>query len=155
MSSSPTILLRPQCGSSYFQPLLLLSLPRHTTTFPSLLFSPLSPLSLPQIPLTHYLRFFFSFLDHSSCEHLIIPYLLFLFSLPSLIAFPPLISLFLQPLCISSCHLLTSTFFFSLLTSIKACIVSLSGVPTPNTEKMLQEMNRLTAECMWRISPLF
>lgn len=128
----------------------LLSIPTHTfrllcwawsdtpqpSSAPSSL---LSPLSIPQIPLAHYLRFFLSLLYHSSCKHLIIPYLLFLFSLPSLIAFPPLISLFT-----ASLHLLLPFanlhLFFILLTSVKPRIVCLSGVLIPNVEKMW-EMN--------------
>lgn len=60
------------------------------------------------------------------------------------------------PLFTASVHLLppfANLHFFTLLTSVKPHIVSLSGV-LPSNEKM-QEINWLIAEWMWRISPLF
>ena len=113
---------------------VLLSLSGYTATFPcSFSYFHLYLLCRfppSQIPLTHYLRFSLSLLYHSSREHLIIPYQLFLFSLPSLI--PPNLPSFCRlsasppAICQPFAFLFIYLFFIS-LTPIKPRIVSLSG----------------------------
>lgn len=154
---SPSVWLLSLCSHSPASVLLSVATSSTTTSLCSF-FTFISTVSSPQIPLAHYLRFFLSLLYHSSCEHLIIPYLLFLFSLPSLIAFlPPNL-----PLFTASLHLLMPFanlhffYLFFLLTSIKPRIVFLSGVLIPKCrEDVVQEMNWLTAECICSSGPLF
>lgn len=119
---------------------------------PLLLFlcSLLSPLSFPpKIPLAHYLRFSLSLLYHSSREHLIIPYQLSLFSLPSLIPpnLPSFCRLSASPPAICQPPLFYLFFSFHWPQSSPAlCHCQVMLIP-----KRWEDV----VECMWRISPLF
>lgn len=127
------VILAPLYPHSHFQTALL-GLVRYTPAFLCSFFTFISSVYSPNstCPL---LALFLSLLHHSSCKHLIIPYLLFLFSPIS--HCPPPSHL---PLFTASLHLLlpfaSLHLFFILLTSMKPHIVCLSGVLIPNVEKM-------------------
>lgn len=155
MWSFLTILLLSQCGSSLSPHMLLatvlLSLEQIHHSLPLLLFHLYLLCLFPKFHSPIICTFsFFSLSLLLWTPHYPISGFLILSPISHCLSSPNL------PLFTASLHLLLPFanlhFFFTLMTSIKPCIVSLSGVLIPNVEKMLREMSWLTAECMWHIS---
>lgn len=158
-SSAPSflpILLRSQRGSS-LSPLalpapVLLSPGRYTTILLCSFFTSISSVSSPNSPrpLFALFPFFFSItLPVNTSLSLIC----FSYSLSHLLLPPPQSPSFyrLSASAVCSPHLF---FYLTDLNQTLHC-VPISCANIKRQRKMLWEMNWLTAECMWRITPLF